>query len=60
MTIEDIKNGLSNMIFYIIDFKGKKYLGELSPKTFNGDYMRYHLNNTNLPFYKSDRVFESA
>lgn len=60
MTIEDIKNGLSDMIFYVIDFKGKKYLGELSPKTFNGDYMRYHLNNTNLPFYQTDRVFKDA
>ena len=59
-TIEEIKNSLKDMIFYIINFKGKPYLGELSPNTFNGDYMRYHLNRTNLPFYQSGKVFRDA
>ena len=41
---------LKDFIFYTIEYDGKLYLGELSPKTEKGDFMKYHLKRTNLPF----------
>ena len=51
---------LNNFIFYTIEYDNKLYLGELSPKTEKGDFMKYHLKRTNLPFYTADNKLPEA
>ena len=51
---------LKDFIFYTIEYDNKLYLGELSPKTEKGDFMKYHLKRTNLPFYTADNKLPEA
>ena len=51
---------LKDFIFYTIEYDGKLYLGELSPNTEKGDFMKYHLKRTNLPFYTADNKLPEA
>lgn len=46
-----IESNFSGYKFYIITYKGKRYIGELSPNTEGGDYMKYHISRINLPFF---------